>query len=92
MVSKTTPSVSKTIELENNVELQKSHLNQSFNFLEKKFDIILDEHDRDVIRVIVLKVQLEKQALTELQVHQLETADEVSRNNKFWKELSKENV
>jgi succinate dehydrogenase flavin-adding protein (antitoxin of CptAB toxin-antitoxin module) len=89
-VSKTKPSVSKTNELERNVELQKSHLNQAFNHLEQKFDIILDEHDRDLIRVIVSKVHLEKQALTELQVHQLENADEISRNSKFWKEMSKD--
>ena len=89
-VSKTKPSVSKTIELERNVELQKNHLNQAFNHLEQKFDIILDKHDRDLIKVIVSKVQLEKQALTELQGYQLETADEISRNNKFWKDMSKD--
>lgn len=92
MVSKKTPSVSKTIELERNVELQKNHLNQAFNHLEQKFDIILDKHDRDLIKVIVSKVQLEKQALTELQEYQLQTADETARNNTFWKEMSKENV
>ena len=89
-VSKTKPSVSKTNELEKNVSLQQSHLNQAFNHLEQKFDIILDKHDRDLIKVIVLKVNLEKQAITELQTHQLETADEISRNSKFWKEMSKD--
>jgi hypothetical protein len=91
-VSKTEPSVSKTIELERNVELQKNHLNQAFNHLEQKFDITLEEHDRQLIKVIILKVNLEKQALTELQEYQLQTADEIARNNTFWKEMSKENV
>ena len=91
-VSKTIPSVSKTIELERNVELQKNHLNQAFSHLEQKFDITLDKHDKDLIKVIVTKVNLEKQALTELQEYQLQTADETARNNQFWKEMSKENV
>ncbi len=91
-VSKTIPIVSKTIELERNVELQKNHLNQAFSHLEQKFDITLDKHDKDLIKVIVTKVNLEKQALTELQEYQLQTADETARNNQFWKEMSKENV
>ena len=72
--------------------MQKNHLRQAFNHLEQKFDITLDEHDQDLIKVIILKVNLEKQALTELQEYQLQTADETARNNTFWKEMSKENV
>jgi hypothetical protein len=72
--------------------VKKNHLRQAFNHLEQKFDITLDEHDQELIKVIILKVNLHKQALTELQEYQLQTADETARNNQFWKEMSKENV
>jgi len=86
-VDKKNPSVSKEIHLQNNINLVKSYITQHYDWLEKKFDIVLDKDDRECIRNLVVCIVNEKHATTELNEHKLELADEITRNQNFWKNL-----
>lgn len=77
-------------ELERNVSLQNSHLNQAFDYLEKKFKIELDKDDRDAIKVVIVKTILHKSSMDELNEFLLEQSIKKSKNQEVWDRLSGE--
>ena len=89
-VSKTQQSVSKIQELEKEISYQTSHLEQGFDFIERKWDIILDKDDWDVIKVIVMKTFLLAQKNQELNEEKLNQAETKMKNEKFWDKMTNE--